>query len=386
MAVTPEPIASNRISPEHTIGLLTTSDFVDELHEQLASARHRIVLQLMTFDGDCAGLAVAQRLLDAVARGVRVRVLVDSFALRFVSDRPVGDPEVRDEHAATMAMYRRLADGGVELRFTNANGPGRIFSLARNHKKLYVIDDVAYVGGINVSDHNFEWHDFMVRITDPEVGAALLADLADTFAGRYITLDRHITVDRHIDGVGSAVTLVTNDALRSTFDRMVGGANKRVVVASPYALDRRLLSVLDRSPALDKTVVIADHNNFKSLNAITPFLTARASRAGVELLTYERFSHSKYLLVDDELLIGSSNFGQHSLTCNQEVGLVIRDRDFIAEFESVLLTGLVPAKTTGSAGLRAFGRVATLAMAGYLSAYARIVAPRVRLLARPPRR
>jgi cardiolipin synthase len=382
MAVTPEPIASDWQAATGAIDVLTTATFVDELHERLAAARDRIVLQLMTFDGDRSGLAVARLLLDAVARGVPVRLIVDSFALRFVSDRPVTDPAVREEYAATRAMYDELAAAGVEIRFTNSNGPGQIFFLARNHKKVYVIDDVAYLGGINVSDHNFEWHDFMVRIDDPDVCSILLTDMANTFAGRYAT------IDRTIDGLGnSTVTLISNGALRTAFDRMVAGAGQRIVVASPYALDRRLLSVLDRSSAPDKTVVIADSNNFKFLQAITPFLTARARREGIELATYDRFSHSKFLLVDDDqLLVGSSNFGRHSLTCNQEIGLVIRDRAFIADFESVFLPDLVRAEPNGSRGLRAFGRLATIGMEAYLAGYAKMIAPRVPLVAPPPDR
>ena len=386
MVVSPEPIASQRPQVEGAIDVLTTADFIDELHRRLATARHRIVLQLMTFDGDESGQTVARLLLDAVARGVPVRLLVDSFALRFVSDRPVTDPAVRAEYEATLAMYDDLAAGGVDVRFTNANGPGHVFALARNHKKLYVIDDVAYLGGINVSDHNFEWHDFMVRITDHDVCATLLADLADTFAGHYTAVDRTITHRGAAGGEPVTVTVVTNEALRATFDRMIAGARERIVVASPYALDRRLLAVLRRSAAPEKTVVIADHNNFKFLHAITPYLTARARRAGIRLAAYDRFSHSKYLLVDDELLVGSSNFGRHSLTCNQEVGLVIRDPAFIADFESIFRTGLVPATPSGSVALRGFGWFATIVMEAYLAGYAKLVAPRVRLLAEPPGR
>ena len=41
----------------------------------------------MTFDGDDSGLAVADLLIDAAThRGVDVRLLVDCFALRYVSD------------------------------------------------------------------------------------------------------------------------------------------------------------------------------------------------------------------------------------------------------------------------------------------------------------
>lgn len=383
MAVIPEPMAPDRSVADRVFDVLTTKEFIDELRERLASAQRRIVLQLMTFDGDQSGLEVAQLLLDASARGVPVRLIVDSFAMRFVSDRPVTDAEVAGEHRATLDMYRRLTDGGVELRFTNANGPGHVFALARNHKKAYVIDDFAYLGGINVSDHNFEWHDFMIRTDDPEVCSILLDDLATTFAGRYATIDRTFARTNGPDGA-TDVTVVTNGALRVAFDHLVERARNRIVVASPYALDRRLLDVLEKASAPDKTVIIAEHNNFRFLQAITPYLAARARRAGIGLATYDRFSHSKFLLVDDRLLVGSSNFGRHSLTCNQEIGLVIRDPALIAEFESTFLPDLLPVVPTGSIGRRAFGWLATIGMEAFLATYARVVTPRVPLLAPPP--
>lgn len=373
------------VSPHHyqpaesgrePLGLLTTATFIDELHQRLATARSLIAIQLMTFDGDRSGLGVAALLRAAADRGVEVRLLVDSFALRFVSDQPVDKREVREEFAATLAMFDELQEAGVEVRFTNANGPGNLFALARNHKKLYVIDDVVYVGGINVSDHNFEWHDFMVRLVDPVARGVMLADFDDTFAGRRTTIDTTIESEQ--------LTIVTNGAIRPTFDRLIVEAEQRVVVASPYALDRRLARVLEACSAPMKSIVIADHNNFKFLQAITPYLVDRVAGDGVELLTYSQFSHSKFLLIDDDcLLVGSSNFGRHSLTCNQEIGLIIRDREFIKRFESMFLIGLESAEASGSAAQRLFGRVATAGMEAYLMAYARLIAPRVPLLARP---
>ena len=378
MVVSPhrhQPAESGR----EPLGLLTTSSFIEELHQRLAMASDHIAIQLMTFDGDRSGLEVAALLRAAAERGVVVRLLVDSFAMRFVSDQPVDRREVRAEFEATLDMFDGLRAAGVELRFTNANGPANLFALARNHKKLYVIDDAVYLGGINVSDHNFEWHDFMVRLDHAAIRAAILADFDDTFAGRRTTIDT--TID------SQQVTIVTNGAIRLAFDRMIAEAEQRVVVASPYALDRRLATVLESCSAPMKSIVIADHNNFRFLQAITPYLVDRVAADGVELLTYSQFSHSKFLLVDDNrLLVGSSNFGRHSLTCNQEIGLIIRDRSFIKRFESEFLVGLESAELSSNAAQRLFGRVATAGMEGYLMAYARLIAPRVPLLARPSNR
>lgn len=362
---TPSPIARRS-----AYQLLTTDHFAVELLGRLAQARHRVDLQLMTFDGDRAGLAVADALAAAARRGVPVRLLVDCFAHRFVSDQPVRRPAVAAEHHRTRAMYGELAAAGVQLRFTHPNGPANLFALARNHKKLYLIDGSAYLGGINVSDHNFAWHDFMVRVDDPAVARAVAADFEASFAGQRRTVDD---------------VIVTNGALARTFDALVAGARHRVVVASPYAVDRRLAQVLEASPAPAKTVVVAPENNFWCLQVIAPYLFHRLERAGVRLLQFPRFSHAKFLLVDDEaLLVGSSNFGRHSLSCNAEVGLVIRDRPFIAAFERAMLGGLAPVEPGPGRARRLAGRAGAAMIDRYLMVYARTIAPLVPTLAPDP--
>ncbi|MEM8924269.1 MAG: phosphatidylserine/phosphatidylglycerophosphate/cardiolipin synthase family protein [Actinomycetota bacterium] len=350
-----------------TFTLLSTEAFAVDLLRRINEARHRVSIQLMTFDGDEAGLPVADALLAAAARGVDVRLAVDCFALRYVSDERTNRSAVRAEFATTTAMYRRLADGGVDLRFTSPNGPFALYALARNHKKLFVIDNRAYLGGINVSDHNYAWHDFMVAITDQALVDAVVEDFEHTMAGERVRVDKPI---------------LTNEAIEETFDEMVSSARDRLVVGSPYAIDRQLAKLIERSPARSKTAIVAAENNFLFLDLITPYLLHRLASSGVELSTYANFSHAKFVLADDRLLIGSSNYGRHSFWCNQEIGLVIDDTDFIERFTAEMLSALSPLEHDASLRRRALGRVASVAMDTYLRAYARLIVPRVPTLAR----
>jgi len=313
---------------------------------------------------------VASALRAAARRGVPVRLLIDCFAHRFVSDQPVRRRAVADEHRRTRAMYAELAAVGVLVRFTHPNGPANVFALARNHKKLYLIDDAAYLGGINISDHNFAWHDVMVRVYDPAVARAVAADFEASFAGQRRTADEAI---------------VTNRALARTFDELVAGARHRVVVASPYAVDRRLAELLEASPARSKTVAVAPENNFWCLQLIAPYLFHRLDRAGVRLLRFPRFSHAKFLVVDhDALLVGSSNFGRHSLSCNDEIGVVIRDRAFIAAFEREMLSGPKPVEPGPGRRRRLAGRASAAVIDRGLIVYPRTIVPLVPTLAPDP--
>lgn len=56
---------------------------------------------------------------------------------------------------------------------------------AKNHKKLIVIDDrLTYIGGINFSEHNFAWHDLMIRFDDRAIAKFFTTDFLDTWSGR----------------------------------------------------------------------------------------------------------------------------------------------------------------------------------------------------------
>lgn len=314
---------TKRTDHERRFTLLQTPEFVAELHEAIDRAQHRILIQLMTFDGDDSGQEVAGRLAAAVERGVKVRLLVDCFVMRFVSDQPVTRKSVRAEAAATQGMYRRLRQAGVELTFTHPHGPGNLFSLARNHKKLFVIDDDVYLGGINVSDHNFAWHDFMVRVRDDRILTDVVEDFDYTLAGGRRSVAR---------------TIVTNREVERLFNAMVLEARHSIELASPYALDVGLTQIFAKAGAPRKRVIAPRRNNFLVYRAMSPYLTWRLRRSGTSIATYTNFSHSKFLLVDDErLLIGSSNFGRHSFWCNQELCLVIDDPEFIRDFKAALL-------------------------------------------------
>ncbi len=303
--------------------LLETDDFVDELRRRIPTAKHRIFVQLMTFDGDDAGREIAALLEGAAKDGIDVRLLVDRFALHVVSDQSARRKAVAGELASTKQMFAQLRESGAALKFTHPFGPANVYSLARNHKKIFVIDDHAYLGGINISDHNFEWRDFMVRVDNGEVVQAVVDDFAHTFNG----------------GRTSASDLiVTNEAVEQLFDSLVSTAERSVILASPYAIDIEFARLMKRCPAKVKALISPRRNNIFLFRAMTPFINERLKRADVELQTYRRFSHAKFLLVDDDkLLIGSSNYGRHSFWCNQEIGLLITDTVFIEQFKATML-------------------------------------------------
>ncbi len=102
-------------------------------------------------------------------------------------------------------MVAELRAGGVGVRFRNPVGWFYAQMPIRNHKKLVAIDSrVVYVGGINFSDHNFAWHDVMLRIEDERLCRFLIEDYEWTWRGVDQATACHLDgVDFHILGGGA---------------------------------------------------------------------------------------------------------------------------------------------------------------------------------------
>lgn len=294
----------------------------------LALARRRVLVQAMTFEADAAGREVASAITGAGAPDRRV--LVDDYTRLVISDHWVGsgaaDPLLAAEVAATRAMFANLIDQGVGVRVTNPVRAALTNYPARNHKKLLVADNVAWLGGVNFSDHNFAWDDVMVRFEGAGAADAVTADFEATWASR---------PRRFRTGLG-AITLLgfdgrTNAEAMAEIEDRLASAREEIVLVSPYAT-RPFLDRLAQARGRGARVrLITPWLSNKSIvrDALVPF----ARRAGFDLVLLPRMSHLKGLVIDRAaLVVGSANFDIVSLNAEEELVAIIDDRDLASDF------------------------------------------------------
>ncbi len=317
--------------------LLVGSDaFWERARHDIARARQRVLIQAMTFEGDRTGLAVA----DAIARSRAEdrRVLVDTYSRYIVSDRFVFSPFARRDRAfreevrETAAMFeRRLPQAGVGVVFTNPLGFLLSRFPARNHKKLLVMDGVAYIGGINFSDHNFAWHDLMVRCEDVAIADYLSEDFTRTFHGEPLASEALFG-----DAELYSMSGVANELLFDRLLQRVQQAKKRIDVFSPYLTFPFCESLAEARKRGVAVVVYTPLANNKGI--IRDYLLWAAERFGFTVRLYDRMSHLKAMLIDDEaLVVGSSNFDFVSYHTQAEYMAVLTSPEVVAAFRSAVL-------------------------------------------------
>jgi len=312
--------------------LVDFGEFWARLSEDIRSAETSVFVQTFAFEGDAIGRQLSVALLSSTAADKRV--LADSFTRVVLSDRfrysPANlfDDELRHEARETAAMMSELEADGVEIRFTNPYGLSPRRLLSRNHKKLIVLDNrVAYIGGINFSEHNAAWHDMMLRIEDETVAQFLRADFLATWDG--LNQVEH----RNFDGI----EFFTADgrANRAAFQRvldLIDGARQSVFVESPYItfpFYERLRAASRRGVTV--RIVTPEQNNWRFF---ANYARLESARSGIDLRLFQGgMSHLKAMLIDGETLIaGSSNFDYLSYRIHQELLAVITNPEIVADF------------------------------------------------------
>ncbi len=327
---------AHRPAPASMRLCLGGAEYWTHLERDIRGARDHVYIQTLSFEGDAAGLGLAEAVLASEAP--RKRIVADAVTKYLINDRFIGlprarrDPVLQREVAATGEMCDRLERGGVPVRFTWPVGRRFHRLIVRNHKKLVAIDDrIAYLGGINFSEHNFAWHDFMVRIESPGIAAFLRQDFEHTWRGHDRAAAAEIDGDEIVVGEGRG-----NAGLRDAVSRALDRATRRIIVQCPY-ISEPFWSALGRAHRRGVHVTVMmpeDHNR-----AVMKWGTLDASRReGFEVLMLPGpMTHAKVMRIDDSVVLGSANFDYVSFRMQPEVVLITSAPGLVREIGERIL-------------------------------------------------
>lgn len=320
--------------------LIGAQSFMKDFEKKAREAKNSIYVQAMTFEGDAAGEQLIDIMLKSPVKDKKL--LVDNYSNAVINDSFIISPKYlrdrafRAEVANTKSIIKKARENGIEVTFTNPLGFLMHRYPLRNHKKMVVIDEkISYLGGINFSDHNFEWHDMMIALEDEHLGSAIADDFRITWEGKNqsASFDVGDSTIYFFNGVKSA------DLYDKLF-RVIKSARNTVEVISPY-VSNPLLNVLKGASnnGVKVSIVSPEKNNkgiFKNI------LLSELEKGYFKMYEYPGMSHLKAILIDgDTLLFGSSNYDIVSYYWEQEIVLESHDQELVSRFTSEVLN---PAK------------------------------------------
>jgi cardiolipin synthase len=328
------------ITAGNRIDLLTDyRTAIDRLIEDIRNARQHVHLLYYIFADDQTGMRVIDALGQAVSRGVKCRVLIDSLGSR-----------------PWLAKVRQqLAERGVEVtpllpvRILRFHREAPRLDL-RNHRKIAVIDGrVGYVGSQNLVNADFKrgiiYKELVARVTGPvvlEMQAVLLTDRY--LEGLQNVEDPSFFPHQEHNGNSFAQVLPSGPGYPQANNQrlivaLMHAAQKRVVVTTPYFVpDEALLQAMET--AVQRGVEVHLVVSKKADQVLVGF-GQRAYydvllEAGVQIHQFrDGLLHAKHVSFDDTVaIIGSSNLDIRSFNLNAEISLIVYDPEVVARLSA----------------------------------------------------
>lgn len=300
------------------------------LLDLVAGAGQRIGLLFYIYADDETGTALRDALTAAARRGVKVTMLLDSFGSASTAD----------------SFFDPLRAAGGTVRWFSTRW-GRRY-LIRNHQKLVVVDGrVAMAGGFNIADAYFGegdrdgWRDIGFTITGPAVAGA---ERWMRRLSRWMALPRpswrqlRRLVARWRGGTGPVSWQVGGPTTRlSPWARCLRRDlltatrfDTSMAYFAPSAGVTGKIAAIARRGGTARLVLPARTDNPATVGAarlIYGFLLKR----GVAIHEYEpERLHTKLIVIDDVVMIGSANLDMRSLYVNMELMLRVEDARFAA--------------------------------------------------------
>ncbi len=333
MRGTPAPLASRTVTVDgnRLVVLPDGPDRLEAILDMIGAARSSVRLLYYIFAGDGSGRLVRKALLAAQRRGVAVSVLIDDFGSSANPDN----------------FFSELRAAGAQVcRFHPSWG--RRY-LLRNHQKLLLVDgetgdSSVLIGGFNIDDDYFKradeggWRDIGLVVSGP--AAARLAPYYDELMGwsarkRARIRDLRQIIQRYSETsgalqwqLGGPMRLLSPWALSTARD-LAQGCDVEVIAAyfaPPWSMLQRIARIGDKGRA--RVVTAAQSDNSATIFAAR-FTYNQLLKRGVEIYEYQRTKlHTKLLVFDDEVHVGSSNFDIRSLYLNLEMMLRVDDSEF----------------------------------------------------------
>lgn len=294
--------------------------------ELIDSARSTIDFEVFIFADDETGRLLLEKLMNALRRGVRVRLLLDAVGAR-MPPHP--------------SFYEFTKAGGKLAFFMPVlHRPRRGRANLRNHRKLMVVDGKrAMMGGMNVAREYMGLRPFEGRWVDLAflLEGPIVQDFALIFGRDWNLAVEKGQMEKALQfaelpaphGVcGQAIASGPDSAADPIYEMLLTGiyqARHRVWISTPYFVpDESLAKALELAArrGVDVRLLLPKISNHRLADWARTSYVRQILNASGRTFLLPQMIHAKATLIDDAYtLVGSANLDGRSLMLNYELGL-----------------------------------------------------------------
>lgn len=306
---------------------------IDSMINEVDSAKTSVTCLSYIFDDDEVGARFVEAFSKAVSRGVEVRVLVDH----------VGSIGPRQNILHKLKKKNVVCTSFLPIS-SLFSGP---YANLRNHRKLLIIDgEVAFTGGMNISARhlskfgNQSVKDLHFKLRGHVVRPLQRVFMDDWHFAAGEVLEEELFLPTLNTSCNQCAARVIPDAPGEGMERIIWqfkyaieSAKNNVKIMTPYFLPTVPLASALKSAALrgvEVEIITPSDPDHKLVNYALMGSISDAIKSGVKFyFSNPPFNHSKLFLVDDDYVsIGSTNWDPRSLELNFELNVEIVSKAF----------------------------------------------------------
>lgn len=303
-------------------------------------ARQSVRLEMYLYEPGPLGTRFLEALVRAQQRGAEVRVLVDALG-------SINLPGT---------FWNPLRSAGGQARQFN---PLRLHRMAiRDHRKCLICDEqLAFIGGFNIAQEydgdgvTSGWCDVGLKLQGPMV-SELAAAFDEIFARadfqhkRFIRL-RKFTAKKTILAPDEQLLLSGPGRGRSPIKRalrrdLARARNVQIIVAyflPTWRIRRALTRVVWRGGQVQ--LILAGKSDVLVSQLAGQSLYRRFLKDGVAIFEYQpQILHTKLIIIDDVVYLGSANLDQRSLNINYELMIRFENRQMAEQARALFANTL----------------------------------------------
>eukprot|EP01136_Pigoraptor_vietnamica_P016304 Opistho-1_new@4770 len=319
------------------------SEYFNKLVSLIDGAKDVIHLQVYIFTEDETGNTIADALIRAANRKVKVFLLVDGFASQDLSD----------------GFKDRLQQSGINFRMFEPIFKSSNFYFGRRlHHKVIVADHtVAMVGGINIQNKYNDvgdtkaWFDMALSVKG-ETAIQLSRICCDIWNGGGDPAEKaQLPVKPDIASLhinnDCAVRVRRNDWVKrkmqiwKSYFNMLNNSTEEIIIASSYFLPgivfrQKMIQALKRGVRIK--VIVAGPSDVLLAKSAERYLYRWMLSNRIELYEYKQsILHAKVSVADNKrMTIGSYNFNNLSAYASIELNLDVRNKPFVSTVQQEL--------------------------------------------------
>ncbi len=335
--------------------------FFSSLIKDISKATKFIEMETYIYMDDKIGQRVAVSLAAAAKRGVKVRLLVDGCGTSNWGGR----------------ITRKLEKSGAETRIYHPF-PWRFWHWGRsvikapfllkilylilrvnrrNHRKVCLIDNqIAYVSSFNVTSCHLRvdkggkgWRDTGVRVENSD-----MTELQNAFEGAWDHLTFRERFQRLFQQINTKSPIRLNNSrhrrrvLYKNLLRRIARCKERIWITNAYFVpDNFLLKKLKDAAekGVDVRIMLPHKSDVLFLPWTSTTFYEQLLKAGVKIFEYlPSMLHAKTIILDDWMMVGSSNLNHRSLLHDLEVDVTLTQDESKWMLEKEFLLDLTQSK------------------------------------------